>query len=382
MRVRIPRDLLLIAAALFLWGLGEGMFMSFQVIYLKEKGASPLVIGAILSGIGIWMTIAQIPAGYLSDRFGPRPGMWAAWLLGTAATLILALSDSLPVIIFAMSLYGLTAFVSAPMAAYLTAARGDWSVERALTLPSAFFNVGMTGGALVGGQIAGAFGIQRIYAFASVLFVISCVVILMARPTARQDVQHQSSALRPDLHKNPRFLLLLGLIFVSMFALYLPQPLTPNFLTNQAGLSYQTIGLLSAVGFLGNAVLSLGLHGLRAPLAFIVGQALVGVYALLLWQGNGAGWYALGYFFIGGYRLARSMTLAYARQFIRASETGLAYGLIETANAAVNIAAPFAAGLLYTADPYSVYPVSLAAIGLVLLLNILIKQRINRPAED
>lgn len=350
------------------------MFAGFQVIYLKELGASPILIGAILSGIGIWMTAAQIPAGYLSDRLGPRPGMWAAWLLGTAATLVLALADSLPVIVFAMSLYGLTAFVSAPMASYLTAACGEWSVERALTLPSSFYNVGMAAGALAGGQIAGAYGIQRIYAISAGLFVISSVVILLARPAPRQDMHHQATASRPNLFQNSRFLVLLGLIFVSMFALYLPQPLTPNFLQNQAGLSYQTIGLLSAVGSLGNAVFSISLHGLRAPMAFIVGQALVAIYALLLWQGNGAGWYALGYFFVGGYRLARSMTLAYARQFIRSSETGLAYGLVETTNSAVLIAAPFAAGLLYNANPYSIYPISLAAIGLVILLNLFIKQ--------
>jgi hypothetical protein len=176
------------------------------------------------------------------------------------------------------------------------------------------------------------------------------------------------------LFQNPRFLGLLGLVFVSMFALYLPQPLTPNFLQTQAGLSLQTIGMLGAVGSLGNAFFSLGMNSLRAPVAFIAGQALVAVYALLLWQGQSAGWYALGYFFMGGFRLARSMTLAYASQSIRSSETGLAYGLVETANSAVNIAAPFAAGLLYAANPYSVYPISLAAIGLIILINLFIHQ--------
>ena len=353
------------------------MFAGFQVIYLKELGANPVLIGAILSGIGIWMTVAQIPAGYLSDRFGPRPGMWAAWLLGCLAALLMALSNSLPLFVVAMSLYGLTAFVSAPLNAYVTAVRGTWSVERALTTPNAFYNVGMAGGAMVGGLIADSFGIHSIYTVSAGLFILSTLVILMARPAPRQDEHHNATASRPNLFQNPRFLALLGLIFVSMFALYLPQPLTPNFLQTQAGLSYKTIGLLGAVGSLGNAVFSIGLHGLSAPLAFIAGQALVAVYALLLWRGSNAGWYALGYFFLGGFRLARSMTLAYARQFIRSSETGLAYGLVETANSAVNIAAPFAAGLLYNTNPYSLYPISLAAIILVIGINLLVRQRLH-----
>jgi len=378
MKKHLPRDLLLVAVALFLWGLGEGMFASFQVIYLKQLGADPVLTGAILSGVGIWMTVAQIPAGYLSDRIGPRPGMWAAWILGALATVGMALSGSLLPFVVSISLYGLTAFVSAPLNSYATAARGEWSLERALTFPSAMYNVGMALGALAGGQVAGAFGIQRIYVVAAVIFVISTLVILQARPAPPHEAHPSShAAAQPNLVKNPRFLGLLALILISMFAAYLPQPLTPNFLQNQAGLSYQTIGLLGALGAIGNAVISLALHGLRAPLAFAAGQLLVGVYALLLWRGGAVAWYALAYFFVGGYRLSRAMTFAYARQFVRASEVGLAYGLVETANSAVIIAAPFAAGLLYSANPYLVYPVSLTAILAMAALNLGLKRRLT-----
>ena len=59
MRTKPPRDLLIVASALFLWGIGEGMFSYFQPLYLKEWGADPILIGGILSAMGIWMTVAN-----------------------------------------------------------------------------------------------------------------------------------------------------------------------------------------------------------------------------------------------------------------------------------------------------------------------------------
>ncbi len=59
---------------MFTWGIGEGMFLIFQPIYLEQLGADPLLIGAILGAAGITMAIAQAPAGHLADRIGPGPG--------------------------------------------------------------------------------------------------------------------------------------------------------------------------------------------------------------------------------------------------------------------------------------------------------------------
>ena len=78
----MDRDLLLVTISLFTWGLGEGLFIYFQPIYLQQLGADPIAIGAILGGMGITMTVVHIPAGLISDRFGRRPIMWLSWILG------------------------------------------------------------------------------------------------------------------------------------------------------------------------------------------------------------------------------------------------------------------------------------------------------------
>src|SRR5512146_2396000 len=157
-RSPVPRDLLVMALSLFTWGVGEGMFIYFQPLYLQKWGANPLEIGAILSLMGIAMAVAQAPAGYLADRVGARPVMWSSWVLGTIAAVMMALAGSLPVFVAGMLTYGLTSFVVAPMNSYIASVRGRWSVERALTIVSAMFHLGAVAGPLIGGLVGEAIG--------------------------------------------------------------------------------------------------------------------------------------------------------------------------------------------------------------------------------
>lgn len=365
----MTRDLVLVAFSLFTWGVGEGMFIYFQSLYLERWGADPVRIGIILGAMGISMAVAQAPAGYLADRVGTRPVMWASWILGSIAAGVMALAPSLAVFVTGMLLYGLTSFVIAPMNSYITSVRGKWSVQRALTSVSAMFNLGAVIGPLAGGLLAERFDLATVYRISTVIFVLSTAIILMARRPPVEDHQESHQALKPNLLKNTRFAGLLVIIFITMFALYLPQPLTPNFLQNQHSLSLAAIGQLGAVNSLGNALLQLLLGGLKAPIGFLTGQVLVGLFALAIWQGTGMLWFSAGYFFLGGYRLARMMALAYARTLVKVSETGLAYGLVETSNATAVIAAPLAAGFLYQTAPHAVYIASLAALTIVLTVN-------------
>src|SRR5512146_1543069 len=166
----MPRDLLLVAIALFTWGVGEGMFIYFQPLYLQKWGADPLEIGAILSLMGIMMAAAQAPAGYLADRVGARPVMWSSWVLGTIAAVMMALANSLPLFVAGLLTYGLTSYVVAPMNSYITSVRGKWSVERALTVVSAMFHFGAVAGPIIGGLIGEAIGLQNVYRISAGIF--------------------------------------------------------------------------------------------------------------------------------------------------------------------------------------------------------------------
>jgi hypothetical protein len=101
----------------------------------------------------------------------------------------------------------------------------------------------------------------------------------------------------------------------------------------------------------------------------LIGQLLLAGFALLMWRGQSTVAFFVGTFFVGGYQLYRSMALAFSRSLVKAGNTGLAYGLVETGNALAVVIAPLAAGYLYSYRPEAVYIASLGALAITMGLN-------------
>jgi MFS family permease len=353
----MKRDLILVAIAMFAWGLGEGLFIYFQPLYLQELGANPIMIGTILGGFGLAMTVSHIPAGYLADRIGRKPLMVAAWITGSIAAWTMALANSLPLFVVGLMLYGLTLFVMSPLQSYLTAARGRLSVGRVLTLISASYNLGAVIGPWLGGQVGDQLGLRQTYFIAGSIFVLSTIVVSFIRP---QPVERQASA--GGAFYSPRYLIYMGVLFLAIFAMYVPQPLTPNYLSNQGGLDLSQIGILFSVSSVGVVVLNLVLGSLPALRGFLFGQIAVGTFTLLLWRVSGLPWYLLGFFLLGGYKTARNLGMAQVRELVPSAKMGLAFGLSETVSGSAVILAPLLSGYLYTLNPTLMYTVGLGLI--------------------
>jgi DHA1 family multidrug resistance protein-like MFS transporter len=376
------RNLALIAASLFTWGIGEGLFIYFQPLYLQEWGADPLLIGGVLGAMGVAMAISQIPAGYLSDKVGSRSIMWTSWILGTIAAWVMALANSLPFFVTGMILYGMTGFVVAPMNSYITTVRGKYSIGRALTFVSGMYNLGAVLGPITGGLMADKFGLKTVYMVAGVLFIASTIIVLFVKKNPQPHHADQNSTQTKGLFKNLRFLSFLGITFVTMFTLFLPQTFAPSFLQNQQHFTRTTIGILGAFGSLGNAVAVLALGSLNSVAGFIIGQVWVLLFALLFLNGGSPFWFGLGYFFLGGLRLCRSMVLAIGRTLVHPEETGFAYGMMETASSIAIIAAPILAGILYRADPYAIFRLPIFLILGVIILNLVVFRIIKKKRSQ
>ncbi len=373
------RSLIWLAAALFLWGVGEGMFLLLQPIYLQQMGASPIQIGIILGAFGAAMTLTHIPAGHLSDRLGRRPLLILAWITGVTATLIMASAASLPVLVVGLLVYGCTAFVASPLDSYTTAARGNWSVGRAITFVSTAFNAGAVLGPLVGGRIADHYGFRTVFWIAAGIFVISTLAVsfISSQPRDRHDPENPPTGLA----RNGRLIGFLLVYFLVAFAAYVPQPLSPNFLKNQQGLSVSSIGELISLTYLGTTILNLILGRMEARMGFLLGQLGVAAFSMLLWRGLGFGWYAVGYFLLGGYRTLRVLGVAQVRAFVHRSQMGLAYGVAEMLGAITTLLAPPLAGYLYSVEPRIIYPVGLGLIvvGAIVTLIFVPRSEVMQP---
>ncbi len=364
------RDLIILATALGTWGLGESMSLYFQSLYLEKLGADPVRIGFILGAASIAMVSAHIPAGYLADRIGRRPLIWASWILGAFATAIMGLARTLDAFTIGLLIYGVTMFVMAPMNSYVTAARGNLSPGRALTLVSACYSLGAIVGPLLGGAIADRSGNLRLtYQIAAGIFILSTLIVLFIRPQPRE-APHPAENIRGLLANTP-YRTFLGVIFLAAFATYLAQPLSNNYLQHVHSLSFSQIGRLGSITALGVVILNLILGHLEVRRGFVLAQACVGAFTVLVSRGTGAPWFVAGYFMLGGFRTVRALATAQTRDLVRQSRMGLAFGLVETVGAVALVLASPLAGFLYSREPTLMYSVSLGLILVSILVGVL-----------
>lgn len=365
----MSRDLILIAFSLMTWGIGEGMFLAFQTPYLEQMGADSLQIGRILGLVGMAMAITHLPAGFLSDRMGRRPLLLTAWGIGAVATWAMALAPNLPLFVTGAILYGFTAFVMTPLNSYITTARGNQSVARVLTLISAAYNVGAIAGPWLGGIIGERFSLRANFIAGAAIFIISTTIISFIRPQQVLSAPQPVRQVSRDFLGNKKFLIFLVLYFLVMFGMYLPQPFSQLYLINQQGVDLSNLGRLVSITSLGVVVINLLLGRLNPRIGFACAQISMALFALLLWRGNSMLMFSAGYFLLGSYRTARLLASAQGGELIEAKNTGMAYGLIESAHALAVILAPILASYLYAYQPVSIYSISLLLIllGLVII---------------
>jgi predicted MFS family arabinose efflux permease len=276
-------------------------------------------------------------------------------------------------------LYGFTGFVISPLNSYITNARREWSVARALTTIGAAYSLGAIFGPALGGWVAEQFELRSVFALATVIFAISTAVIVFAAP---QPVEKREEDLHyRDLFSSTALGRFLPLVFVSIFAMYLSWPLTPNFLQNERQMSVSQIGLFGAFNGMGLVLLNLGLGRLESRRGLILAQVFVAVSILLIWQGIGAPWFAAGYLLAGAFRTAHSILLAQAEGLVHRANLGLAYGAVETVSGAVIVLAAPIAGVLYGIRPALPFPVGLLLIILALVLTPRLSPSVtSRPA--
>jgi MFS family permease len=364
----LNRNLLFVALALLFWGFGEGMFFNFVPIYLDTQFLlSKYEIGLVLGAFGLSMAITHIPAGRLADRMGRQPLLIIAWVLGLISTLIMGFALALPLFLIGLFGYGLTAFVSAPLGSYVTAARGKWPIGTVLSLTTATFAMGMVLGPITGGWIGDHYGMRMSFLIAAGMFLLSNVFILFIE---RQPIDHYDPEdPPPGLMNNRHFVVLMGVLTFAIFSMYLAQPLTPNFLEGVRGLSLSETGIIFTAGALGNSLMAILVSRVHPRNGFLLAQALVILFAFFIWKGSSLPIYALGYFLLGGFRAGRPMAMAQARELVHDSQMGVTYGIMETISSVIFVLTPPLAGILFERDPMIVYPLSISLIAISIVVS-------------
>jgi DHA1 family multidrug resistance protein-like MFS transporter len=286
---------------------------------------------------------------------------------------MMGLAQSLSFYLVGLFIYGVTAYVASPLSSYVTAARGKWEVGTALSLTTATFSLGMALGPITGGWIAENYGIRTSYLVAFGIFIVSSIFIFLIQPQPLD--KHDPAAPPPGLWNNARFISFVMIYAFAVFAMYLSQPLTPNFLKGVRDLSLTETGWVFSAGALGNSLLAVAFSRVKPRNGFLVAQFLVVLFAMLIWRGAGMPIFMLGYFLLGGFRAARPMAMAQARGLVHTSQMGLTYGTMETVASIIFIIAPPIAGFIFERNPFLIYPLAAGLIGVSILIGYVFSPR-------
>ncbi len=377
----LGRDNTFVWWSLLLWGLGDGLFLYIQPLYIKSLGANPTDIGLTLS-IGSAATIlSYLPAGLLSDRTSRRKNLLWGWGMGVVGGLLMAVAPDWRWLVPALVVFRLSGFIMPALQSYVLAASRPGDAKRAYTLVMAAWSIGTVPSPLVGGWIGQVWGLRTIYIVATALYVLSTIVMffLTEQPVPVPSIRGSYRAVL----RNRRFMVLCLAATIILGIFYLGLSFTPNYLEEVVGLNVETIGGLGVAGSLGASLLGIVLSSSRIPrrLGVILSQgALFASFLILLYVPTLA-LLAVAFFLRGGNAASGSLLATWLGEALDEETMGRGFGVYNTVYSVGLTVVPYAAGWLYAAQP--ALPFLLAAVLIVptvVLVVFLPRARSERPA--
>jgi MFS family permease len=377
------------ALVLFLWGMGEGMWMYIRPLYVTALGGTVAQAGIVLAIAGIAPVLLMLPAGRLVDRFGPRHVMLLTWWIGTISAVMLALAGNWQWAIPGFFLYAVSSLAIPAINAYVALDVGQQSghedtAQTIQTVVSSVFVAYFAGiiiAPVIGGWLGETLGLRSVFWVSGGWFLLSTLLVhglpvlhspLTTAPSVEGETQPAAPALPWWRFSGVQMRIFLTLL-VLFFLMGMGYTFVPNYLEDVRGLSLGIIGGLGTATASGGVLWLLVLGGRRSRDGLIISALLMaGAFGLLLFSPAGAGQLLFMipvYFMLGVIMTVRTLSLGIVNAYTPLAQRGTAYGMIETVYGVSLFLGPWVAGLLYSRSPD--LPFVLAAVLLILLLGVL-----------
>jgi DHA1 family multidrug resistance protein-like MFS transporter len=362
-----------LALSYLLWGIGEGLWIYIQSLYIVELGATPEQSGLVIGASSLIKVITYLPAGWLADRFGPRQVMLPAWIIGTTGVIGIALAPDWHWLLLWFVVYGMSGAGVPLSAAYLSrvvkeeaAERPQQTFGRVLTMLSAGYSTGLIFAPSVGGWLSDRLGLRPVFILSVFWFVLSALAATRTRPMPplKRSADTPGYGTLARQRRLVAVMLAVALTF-AFVALVTPTGAVPQtFLSKERDLDAGTIGLFGSLNAVGSVLAGLWLGRHSRPF-----QAFLAVLALT-WAGTGllllsphpVG-LAAAYLMCGGFNVSRQFIESALSPMAREDQQGVLMALIESVCAlgfAVGIAT---GGRLYeSAGPRWPFVLTLAAL--------------------
>jgi MFS transporter, DHA1 family, multidrug resistance protein len=178
-----------IVGAVFVSSTGIGSLLPVLPLYLRDRGASYALVGAIVASALVAQAIGQWPAGRLAERFGRREMMVAGLLVAAAASVAFVLPLSVGWLLALRFVQGLgfAAAIPAELAAVADVVPPD-QLGRAYSWVAGAQQGGFIFGPAIGGLLA-VFGRWTVFAVTGFALLAAAIVVWRALPKSPTNVQ-------------------------------------------------------------------------------------------------------------------------------------------------------------------------------------------------
>ncbi|MCC7565636.1 MAG: MFS transporter [Methanomicrobiaceae archaeon] len=243
----------LVSAAIFMDVLIYSIVIPILPSYVLHVGGDEATLGVIFGAYPVMLFLFSVPMGMLSDRVGRRPILLSGVGLLAAATVIFGLAASVPALIAARALQGVSAAASwSAGLALLAETFGRSGIGRRMGVVMSVMGFGMMVGPVTGGVLYEHLGYVPTFVVAAVFIGLLGLVMLLLPARFGRPSPSPNRSLMPGSTALP-LLILYAAVIVAVAATYsIMEPYMPVYLHDTFAASPTIIGaVLGALAFAG-----------------------------------------------------------------------------------------------------------------------------------
>lgn len=369
------RNTRIMAVAMMLWAVGEGLWLHIQPLYLSSLDASAEQTGFILAMSGLARLLMMLPAGFLADRYGARRVMLPGWYFGFFGVVLIAAASNFYLLGVGFFLYGCSSYVIPIINLYLVQSlKADQSVQQnfspqeILTYIYGLFGLAQIVSPLIGGLIADWLSLRAVFWFSAFWFALSTIAVIRTEAYAQAVGMRHSWRAYGEMLRQWHLVVIYAVFTLALIATTLGYTFAPQYLEDREGLSIGVIGFLGSILAAGSFVWNIWLGRRQEWMGFMLGTLITCLSFAMLTVSSHIIMVAPAFFLMGALFALRPLAAGIIAMRTDANTQGAALAMVDTLYGLATFVAPGMAGILYAQGATWPFVAAIAMLPLIFML--------------